>query len=252
LSQPSYRFKVESGGEQATTMELRGKRRPPMTHVALVRSGDGTDYYFIYGPELDEVVAGYRRSYRASDDAARVGVRLWQSRQRYETSQQSLDVVDEFRRAAFLSTTSYRIVVLAEGRVGSHQFDPERSPTPTAGSNHPPKARAPDDFGLGQILPGTANFEAMQTGGFLYQLTCAMAFATGSVFPYTMYDAFNPAGGSCSGRKSRPRCSAKASMRGGWMPPSRNLRGLLTLESHRSHMQPVAMGTASRVMNAYP
>jgi len=34
--------------------------QPERRHVAVVRVADGEDYYFIYGPALDTVIAGYR------------------------------------------------------------------------------------------------------------------------------------------------------------------------------------------------
>ena len=80
-------------------MSLKWKTPPASADTSLWSEvGDGKDYYFVYGPELDKVVAGYRLLTGQATMMPQWAFGLWQSRQRYETAQQSLDVVKEFRR----------------------------------------------------------------------------------------------------------------------------------------------------------
>jgi len=94
-----YPIKVEWTVEQGSTIRLLWKTPAPDQNTSLWSEvGDGIDYYFVYGPSLDKVIAGYRTLTGRAPLAPSWAFGLWQSRQRYETSQQSLDVVSEFRK----------------------------------------------------------------------------------------------------------------------------------------------------------
>ena len=56
---------------------------------------------------------------------------LWQSRQRYKTSQESLDVIDGFRsRSIPFDNIVQDWFYWRENAWGSHEFDPARFPDP--------------------------------------------------------------------------------------------------------------------------
>jgi alpha-D-xyloside xylohydrolase len=96
-----YALKLEHGGDEATTMQLTWKTPNADDRTSLWSEvADGEDYYFVYGPALDTVIAGYRQLTGQASLMPEWAFGLWQSRQRYETATQSLDVVDEFRRRA--------------------------------------------------------------------------------------------------------------------------------------------------------
>src|SRR5262249_30207646 len=89
--------------------------------------------------------------------------------------------------------------------------------------------------------------------GFLYQPNLRDGLIDWVGFPYTMYDAFNRAARKLFWSQIKTALFRKG-VDAWWMDATEpELTGApLTLERHRSHMQPVALGTASRVMNAYP
>ena len=251
-----YQLKIEAGGEQATTMELRWKT--PTTDGSTwlwSEVGEGTDYYFVYGPELDKVIAGFRRLTGKATMLPMWTYGLWQSRQRYETSQQSLEVVDEFRRRGIpLDNIVQDWQYWKPDEWGSHQFDPQRFPDPDGWVKaiHNKHARLMISV-WGKYYPGTVNFEAMQKAGFLYQPNLREDLRDWLGFPYTAYDAFNPAARKLFWSQLNAALFRKG-VDAWWMdatepeltpsPP--------TLEGQRTHMHPTALGTASRVMNAYP
>ena len=251
-----YRLKIESGGEQVTTMELRWKTPAPDDSTSLWSEvGEGIDYYFVYGPELDKVIAGYRRLTGQATMLPAWAFGLWQSRQRYETSQQSLEVVDEFRRRRIpFDNIVQDWLYWPTNAWGSHQFDPQRFPDPDGWIKaiHGKHAHLMISV-WGKYYPGTDNFEAMQQAGFLYQPNLREDLRDWVGFPYTLYDAFNPAA-----RKLFWRQINEALFRKGvdawWMDATEPelTPAPQTLEGQRSHMQPIAMGNASRVLNAYP
>src|SRR6185503_12383106 len=100
-----HKIKLEWTKDQnQETVQLLWKPPLPLPNPAPASTslwsevGDGIDYTFVYGPDVDKVVAGYRRVTGQAPMVPRWALGLWQSRQRYETAQQSLDAVDGFRK----------------------------------------------------------------------------------------------------------------------------------------------------------
>jgi len=96
-------------------------------------AGDGADYYVLVGPELDAVVAGYRKLTGAPPLFPLWAWGFWQCRERYQTQAQLLGVVAEYRRRGIpfdgiIQDWQY----WPAGGWGSHDFDPARYPDPTA------------------------------------------------------------------------------------------------------------------------
>ena len=59
---------------------------------------DAIDYYLIYGPSLDEVVASYRQLTGSAPLLPRWAYGYWQSRERYRSQEELLSVARRFRR----------------------------------------------------------------------------------------------------------------------------------------------------------
>lgn len=81
-----------------------------LTRVSSFREGEGcklswwsevadaVDYYFIYGPRLDDVIASYRRLTGGSPMLPRWAYGYWQSKERYGSQEELLSVAREFKR----------------------------------------------------------------------------------------------------------------------------------------------------------
>ncbi|HVS54607.1 MAG TPA: TIM-barrel domain-containing protein [Opitutaceae bacterium] len=249
-----YPIKIESGGDQTTTMELRWKTPAPTDTTSLWSEvGDGIDYHFVYGPALDDVVAGYRVLTGRATLMPRWALGLWQSRQRYEKAQESLDVVNEYRQRGLpFDNIVQDWQYWPRDAWGSHAFDPERFPDPDAWIKaiHAQHAHVMISV-WGKFYPGTANFDAMQKGGYLYQPDLVEGAKDWIGFPFTFYDAFNREGGKLFWQQ----IDAALFRRGidaWWMDATEPdlISSPPTLERMRSHMHPTALGTASRVLNA--
>ena len=119
-----------------TTRILRLLWRPPVRERVIALSsevGDGIDYTFVYAPhhDLDHVVAGYRQLTGAAPLPPRAAFGFWQSRERYRTQDESLDVVKQFRaRHIPIDYIVQDWQYWNSKRWGSHEFDPERFPDP--------------------------------------------------------------------------------------------------------------------------
>jgi len=219
--------------------------------------GDGVDYYFVYGPQLDDVVAGYRRITGAAPMIPRWGLGLWQSRQRYETTKQSLDAVEGFRsRGIPLDNIVQDWFYWKEDAWGSHEFDKLRFPDPDAWvkSIHDKHAHLMISV-WGKFYPGTKNFEALHSRGFLYERPLSVGFrdwvGTEGGYPYTFYDAFSPEAGKLFWSQMNDALFKK-NVDAWWMDaPEPDLTPVPTLEGQKTYMHPTALGTGSRMLNAY-
>ncbi len=126
-----YRLKLEwTRDQEEETMQLFWKTPAVNADTSLWSEvGDGIDYYFMYGPEIDQVIAGYRRISGQAPMMPRWAFGLWQCRQRYETQQQSLDIFEGFRsRNIPIDNIVQDWFYWKADQWGSHQFDPERFP----------------------------------------------------------------------------------------------------------------------------
>ena len=250
-----YAIKLEYGGDEASTMQLTWKTPAADDSTSLWSEvGDGEDYYFVYGPALDTVVAGFRQLTGQASMLPEWAFGLWQSRQRYETSTQSLDVVKEFRQRAIpFDNIVQDWQYWRPNAWGSHQFDPTRFPDPDAWikSLHDLHAHVMISV-WGKFYTGTTNFDAMNKAGFLYQANLKENLIDWINYPYTFYDAFNPAARKLFWAQIKPALFDKG-IDAWWMDASEPdlTASPPTLEGQRIHMNPTAMGTASRVMNGW-
>ena len=259
-----HKLRLEwSKDQNMETVQLLWKPPAPPTNPATPAAtslwsevGDGIDYTFVYGPELDHVVAGYRRITGQAPMLPRWALGLWQSRQRYETSQQSLDVVDGFRaRKIPFDNIVQDWFYWKEDTWGSHEFDPVRFPDPEKWVHaiHDRHARLMISV-WGKFYPGTKNFEAMRSQGFLYQRNLSEGlrdWVGEGGYPYTFYDAFNPAAGKLFWSQME-RSLFRKHVDAWWLDaPEPDLLPTPTLDGQHTHMNPTALGSGARMLNAY-
>jgi alpha-D-xyloside xylohydrolase len=255
-------LRIEAGGEQANTLQLRWKTPSGSVAPTALWSevGDGIDYTFVYGPKLDRVIAGYRQLTGRATLLPRWAFGLWQSRQRYETSQQSLDVVDEYRRRGLpFDNIVQDWMYWPKNAWGSHRFDPERFPDPDLWIKELHERHAHvmisvwGKFYSGDYA-GNENFKAMQAGGFLYQPALTEGIRDWVGYNFTYYDAFNPAARSLFWSQVNSALFRRG-IDAWWMDatePEVAQPSPMTLEKQEHFMDRTALGPASRVLNAYP
>ena len=257
LAKGRHALKVEWWKDQGMeTVQLLWKTPAKERSTSLWSEvGDGVDYYFVYGPELDRVVAGYRRLTGEAPMMPRWAFGLWQSRQRYETQQQSLDVVDGFRsRRIPFDTIVQDWFYWPENAWGSHRFDPQRFPDPDGWVKaiHDRHARLMISV-WGKFYPGSENFEAMRAKGFLYEPPLEAGYRdwVGPGYPYTFYDAFSSEARALFWSQVN-RDLFRRGMDAWWMDATEpDLTPTPTLDGQRTNMHPTASGTGSRMLNAY-
>ncbi len=95
--------------------------------------GDTIDYYFFYGPRLDDVVAGVRTATGAVPMWPKWTFGFWQCRERYSSQPQILDAVAEFRRRQIpLDLVVQDWQYWGSHGWGAYQWDESKYPDPKA------------------------------------------------------------------------------------------------------------------------
>ncbi len=89
----TYNISAETGGN--TQLRVRA---PSNTMGFRSDASRAIDYYFIYGPQPDQVVARYREITGAAPLLPLWAYGFWQCRERYSSQQQILDTAAEFRK----------------------------------------------------------------------------------------------------------------------------------------------------------
>jgi alpha-D-xyloside xylohydrolase len=252
-----YAIGVDWSVQGGNNLQLTWKTPSPEADKTALWSevADGVDYYFVYGPKLDSVVAGYRSLTGQAPMMPEWAFGLWQSRQKYNTAQESLDVVKGFRsRQIPFDNIVQDWQYWKPDAWGSHQFDASRFPDPVGWikSLHDLHAHLMISV-WGKFYPGTDNFDAMQKAGYLYQPNLKEGIKDWINYPFTFYDAFNAGARKLFWAQINTNLFQKG-IDAWWMdatepdltdsPP--------TLENSRAHILKTDMGTASRVFNGYP
>jgi alpha-D-xyloside xylohydrolase len=252
-----HRLRLEWTKDQGMeTLQFSWKTPSPEKTTSLWSEvGEGVDYYFVYGPDLDQVVAGYRKLTGQAPMMPRWAFGLWQCRQRYKTQQESLNVLEGFRaRSIPIDNIVQDWFYWKEDQWGSHQFDPARFPDPAGW------IRAIHETYHAHLMisvwpkfyPGTENFKAMRSHGFLYEPNLAEEVIDWVGHPDTFYDSFNPGARKLFWSQIDRELFSK-NVDAWWMDASEpDMLPTPTLEGQHTHMHPTALGTGARMLNAYP
>jgi alpha-D-xyloside xylohydrolase len=260
------RVRLEAGRRHAIKLEWTCDDRPPVVQLRWKTPtanpttslwsevGESVDYYFVYGPDLDRVVAGYRAVTGEAPMMPQWVFGLWQSRQRYKTAQESLDVVKGFRaRGIPFDNIVQDWFYWKEDAWGSHEFDPARFPDPAGWIQaiHEQHARLMISV-WPKFYPGPGNFEAMKARGFLYERTLKEKTHDWVRYPYAFYDAFNPEARRLFWSQIDRELFRKH-VDAWWLDATEpDLTSVPTLDGQRDYMNPTALGPGSRVLNAFP
>ena len=210
-------------------------------------AADAIDYYFIYGPQPDDVIASYRDLTGAAPMFAKWAWGFWQCRERYETQSQLLGVVAGYRQRGIpfdgiIQDWQY----WPKGGWGSHQFDPKRYPDPTAMVKAVHAANAHIIISVwARFDLGLSNTAAFEQAGAVYPPVYKNVYPVGQG---KWYDPFLPAGRSLYWKFLSENLFARG-FDGWWMDASE-----AELGGNWGEMRELTTGAGAgaKVFNAYP
>ena len=131
-----HKIRVEWDPDSGYIALLHDDPRPEPDRHALTLSSDfarAVDYYFIPGGSMDSVIAGYRHLTGKAPILPKWAYGFWQSRQRYETQDQLLGVLHEYRKRGLpLDNIVQDWLYWPQDQWGCQCFDPARFPDPKA------------------------------------------------------------------------------------------------------------------------
>ena len=230
--------------------------------------GDGIDYYFVYGPELDEVVGGYRRLSGQAPMMPLWAYGLWQCREHYKSATEITDVLKGYRdRSAPLDNIVQDWQYWTMAAWGSHEFDPTRYPDP-AGMIKTIHDTYHAHFMISvwpKFYTGIANFTALNAmPNYLYQPNLTemqkdfvYKGVSGNTPSFTFYDAFNSGARQLYWSQINDKLFSKG-VDAWWMDATEPdlVEGPFTsiatqVNSTQLHMNPTALGSGSRMLNGF-
>ncbi len=251
-----HRYPIRIASSPGATLRVMWKTPPPTADTSLWSEvGEAVDYYFVYGPDLDRVVSGYRALTGPASLLPRWAYGFWQSKNKYNTQAEVLSTLDEFRsRHIPIDTIVQDWQYWKPDEWGTHQFDAARYPDPAAmiTAIHDRHARFMISV-WGKFYPNTANAQALQAIGGLYQPTLRAGTRDWLQRNYTFYDAFSAPARRLFWDQVRAALFTKG-VDAWWMDatePDIVQPSPPTLEALRRDIERTAVGTASRVLNAY-
>jgi len=243
--------------DNASQAELRDAPRPERPAKGGARPGslwwevaDAIDYYFLYGPELHDVVAEYRGLTGQAPLFPKWAYGLFQSKERYRTQEELTGIVREFRQRSIpLDVIVQDWFYWDPFRWGSHRFGRERYPDPQAMTReiHDMNARVMISV-WAMFVPGSDNHTEMSAKGFLFP---ARPSALGGLnpLPEQYYDAYNPAARALYWRQISEQLFAKG-FDAWWLDATEPDLGDLKLPAAKATLNS-ALGSGARTLNAY-
>jgi alpha-D-xyloside xylohydrolase len=244
---------IKDAGATVFKLDWKPPANEPEATSLWSEVGDGIDYYFIYGPSVDQVIAGMRNLTGRATMVPQWAFGLWQSRQRYETQQASLDVIDGFRKRGIpFDNIVQDWQYWRLDQWGSHDFDPARFPDPVGWIKAIHDRHSHLMISVwGKFYRGTEHYEELERNGYLYPLNIRLGTRDFVGYPFTNYDAFNPAARAMFWRQVKESLFDKG-VDAWWMDATEpDLEGTPTLQGLHYRMNPAAGGSSAAVLNGY-
>ena len=217
-------------------------------------AGEQIDYYFIHGADADEVIQGYRLLTGKAPIMPKWAMGFWQSRERYKTQKELIDVVKEYRKREIpIDNIILDWQYWEKDKWGSHEFDTARFPDPAGMINklHEELHARIMVSVWPKFYRGTENFNEMQESGYLYRRNLEKNCKDWIGYVSTFYDAFNE-----DARKlfwdQLDKGLNSLGFDGWWLDSTEpDMESNNSIEERKKLMNPTALGPGTQYFNAY-
>lgn len=217
-------------------------------------AADQIDYYFIAGNNMDEIISGYRTITGKAPVMPKWAMGFWQSRERYNTQEELLSVVREFReRNIPIDNIVQDWQYWPIDKWGSHKFDPERFPDPEGMIN-----TLHDSLNTKIMISvwpkyyvGTDNYKFMNSKGWLYTRNVEKGQKDWIGYVSTFYDAFNEEARNEFWNQINKMLFSKG-IDAWWLDATEpDIASNLPMDERKALMNPTALGPATKYFNAF-
>jgi alpha-D-xyloside xylohydrolase len=217
---------------------------------------DEIDYYFIYGNNLDDVIKGYRKITGKATMMPKWAMGLWQCRQRYQTQEELLSVVREFRKKNIpLDNIVQDWFYWEEDKWGSHEFDSTRFPDPEGMIQE-----LHDDLNTQIMISvwpkfyvGTEHYKEFEEKGWLYirNVEKEQKDWVGPGYISTFYDPYSKGARDLFWKQINEHLFSKR-FDAWWLDCTEpDIQSNLSRNETRLRMHPTAIGSGARYRNTY-
>ena len=217
--------------------------------------GNGIDYYFVAGNNMDDVISGYRTLTGKSQIMPKWAMGFWQSRERYKTQEEVVETLAEFRKRGIpidniVQDWSY----WPEPEWGSHKFDAERFPDPKGMIDkiHEMNARI-----MISVWPkfylNTDHYKAFDKNGWMYQQAVKDSIRDwiGQGYIGSFYDAYAEGARKLFWEQLNENLYSLG-IDAWWMDASEpNIQDNTDMEYRKKLCGPTALGPSTKYFNAY-
>lgn len=213
------------------------------------------DYYFVYGNDMDDVISGYRSLTGKAPIMAKWVMGFWQSREKYNTQEEVLSTLAEFRRRGIpIDNIVIDWLHWKQDSWGSHEFDRERFPDPKGmvDSIHDMKGRVMISV-WPKFYVTTDHYKEFDKNGWMYKLPVQDSIRdwVGPGYLSSFYDAY-----SADARKlfwsQMNDHYVPLGIDAWWMDASEpNIRDCTDLQYRKDLITPTALGPSTKYFNAY-
>ena len=213
------------------------------------------DYYFIYGGNMDEVISGYRTLTGKSPIMPKWAMGYWQSREKYNTCEEVLSTVAEFRRRNIpLDNIVIDWLHWPENAWGSHEFDPVRFPRPKqmVDSIHGMNAHVMVSV-WPKFYATTEHFKEFDRNGWMYQgaIRDSIKDWVGPGYLGSFYDAYDTNARKLFWNQINDHYMPLG-IDAWWMDASEpNIRDCTDIQYRKDLTTPTALGPSTQYFNAY-
>ena len=217
--------------------------------------GQDIRYYFVYGETMDEVISHYRTVTGKAQVMPKWSMGFWQSRERYKTQKELLDVLHEFRdRKIPLDNIVLDWSYWPETKWGSHDFDKDRFPDikGMVDEVHEENARVMISV-WPKFYASTENFKAFDENGWMYRRAVEDSVKDwiGPGYIGSFYDAYNPEARELFWEQIKNKIYSKG-FDAWWLDATEpDILSNASVEYRKDLMNPTALGSSTEYFNAF-
>ena len=218
--------------------------------------GHGLDYYFIASDDMDGVISGYRKLTGKAPMMPKWAYGFWQSRQRYNTQDELLGVLREYRKRQLpIDNIVQDWFYWPENAWGCHCFEPTRFPNPQAMVDEVHRSGANIMISVWpKFYPTTDNYKELDAVGGIYRRNVEARARdwVGPGYLNAFYDPYNERAREIYWRQIRDSLVIK-NFDAWWLDSDEpDFHSNLSIEERARRMGPTALGPGAAFFNSYP